>query len=251
MTLCWQFCGRMVLRKKNTSLIVLTQWKLPDNKTIIEVSFVYKAVCCPTFAIDNKMLERKNQLNCTTFGMQANTCLIQHCFRQVNWVRSFSRGPQTWSKLVINGMFKWTVMFVKANSFFGGDILLFCLSFRENSSGNCETWNKWMHGRQKKKLPVGWIWDVNFELANLVAKERIPKHFQQRLWGKLEGSPWCILLSGQLAALGYVRFIQIYWIDAHDSYVSRNVQIVVPFDVCKLFLNLPYERKNMRYKFAA
>lgn len=40
----------------------------------------------------------------------------------------------------------------------------------------------------EKKLPVGWIWDVNFELADLVATERIPKHFQQRLWGKLEGS---------------------------------------------------------------
>lgn len=105
-------------------------------------------------------------------------------------------------------------------------------------------------GGRKKNLPVGWIRDVNFELANLVATERIPKHFQQRLWGKLEGSPWGVLLSGQLA-LGYVRFIQIYWIDAHDSYVSRNVRIVVPFDVCKLSLNLRYERKNMRYKFVA
>ena len=100
-------------------------------------------------------------------------------------------------------------------------------------------------GGRKTKLPVGWIWDVNFELANLLATERIPKHFQQRLWGKLEGS------------LGVSCFLD-NWLRVMFVSFGLMHMTLMSVGMSKLWHHLMFanclwifERKNMRYTFAA
>lgn len=219
---------------------------------MIEVSFVYRAVCCPTFAIDNKMLERKNQLNCA----QLLACKLTPAWSNIvpaselgqivfkgatNLIQTGDQWDFAKGRHVCHSQFQFLVETFCSSGCHSTKIVMGTAKHETNECvGGRKKTTSWLNLRCKF-----WVGRSGCNRAN-------SKTLPTTTLGQVGGVPWCILLSGQLA-LGSARFIQIYWIDAHDSYVSRNVQSVAPFDVCKLFLygNLRYERKNMRYKFAA